>query len=72
MSNEEWAAHLLETDIINNNLDIPPEDIVFMRKLILGTTFAQGKPFLTENDPKYRPYKADTVEEKLLVFADVG
>lgn len=70
-SNEEWAVKLLERDIINNNVHISPDDMTFMKNIIYWTTFAQWEGFLKKDDPRYRSYKADSTEQKLLVFADI-
>lgn len=68
LSNEELAVLLMETDFRDSTLT--PEDIMFMRNAILATTSWQR--MLPKNDKRYRSYAPKILEEKLLVFADVG
>jgi hypothetical protein len=68
MSNEELAVMLMESDFRDSNL--MREDIAFMRNAILATSSWQLK--LPKKDTRQRDYSPKTLEEKLLVFADVG
>jgi hypothetical protein len=68
MSNEELAVLIMESDFRDSLLS--PEDIAFMRSAILATTSWQR--MLPKNDRRHRAYSPKTIEEKLLVFADVG
>lgn len=68
LSNEELAVLLMETDFRDSLFT--PGDIMFMRNAILATTSWQR--MLPKNDKRYRSYEPKTLEEKLLVFADIG
>jgi hypothetical protein len=68
MSNEELAVMLMESDFQGSSLS--PEDISFMRNAIFATSSWQLK--LSKKDRRQRDYSPTSIEEKLLVFADVG
>ena len=70
MSNEEWAAFLLEGDIRSYEATINGSEYIFMKDSIHATSFGQSS--LKKDDPKYRDYIPSTFEQKLLVFADIG
>jgi hypothetical protein len=71
MSNEEYSAYLMEQDLDGVN-GVKPADILFMRNSIHRTSYGQTDPKKLENPEWQRNYKAESLEEKLLVFADVG
>ena len=70
MSNEEWATYLFEQDIRRLDVLLASHEIIFTRDAVHATSFWQNT--LPKNDPRYRPYEAKTLEQKLLVFADVS
>jgi hypothetical protein len=71
MSNEEYSAYLMEQDFYGID-GVTPSDILFMRNGIHSTSHKQSKIDLPENPEWQRDYRAESLEEKLLVFADVG
>jgi hypothetical protein len=71
MSNEEYSAYLMERDL-DGVAGVTHDDIVFMKNGIHSTSHKQSKIDLPENPEWQRDYRAESLEEKLLVFADIG
>ena len=65
LSNEEYAALVAvnESESLYN-----AEQLAELRQLILATSFGQADPQFMY----YRPYKPETLSEKLLCLADIG
>ena len=70
LSNEEYAANACESYLRKYMPELTEEQIQFVRELILATSF--GQDCLPKSDPRYRPYVPETLEQKLLAFADIS
>ncbi len=70
-SNEEYALSLLWRDFRWAEKRPKESDFWTLSRLILSTSSHQRPPAVEKDSPLYRPYEAQTTEEKLLVFADV-
>jgi hypothetical protein len=71
ISNEEYAVYLMGDDFYEV-MGVTQDDILFMNTTILATSYGQSDPDILEDPEWQRNYKAESLEEKLLVFADVG